>query len=80
MLLTTEWVRVISYISTPGHLRFHYIQSRRTTEYEISVNSPSVRPRICFPRRGSCVLPYKQDNGMDCMQRPKKTTPKKRET
>jgi len=74
------FLRVISYISTPGHLRFHYIQSRRTTEYKISVNSPSVRPRICFSRRGSCVLPYKQDNGMDRMQRPKETTPKKRET
>ena len=33
------FLRVISYISTPGHLRFHYIQSRRTTEYKISVNS-----------------------------------------
>ena len=66
------------YISTPGHLRFHYIQSRRTTEYKISVNSPSVRPRICFSRRGSCVLPYKQENGMDRMQRPKKTTLRKR--
>ena len=65
-------LRVISYISTPGHLRFHYIQSRRTTEYKISVNSPSVRPRICFPRRGSCVLPYKQVNGIDSMHDPKK--------
>lgn len=59
------FLRVISYISTPGHLRFHYIQSRRTTEYKISVNSPSVRPRICFPRHGSCVLPLQtgQQNG-----------------
>ena len=59
------FLRVISSISTPGHLRFHYIQSRRTTEYKISVNSPSVRPRICFSRRESCVLPFKtgQRNG-----------------
>uniref|UniRef100_A0A8C7MRK0 SWI/SNF related BAF chromatin remodeling complex subunit B1 n=1 Tax=Oncorhynchus kisutch TaxID=8019 RepID=A0A8C7MRK0_ONCKI len=40
------FLRVISYIGTPGHLRFHYIQSRRTTEHKSSVNLPSVRPRI----------------------------------
>uniref|UniRef100_A0A8C8EX64 Cyclin-dependent kinase 8 n=1 Tax=Oncorhynchus tshawytscha TaxID=74940 RepID=A0A8C8EX64_ONCTS len=45
---------------------------RRTTEYKISVNSPSVRPRICFSRCGSCVLPYNQCHGMVHMQRPKK--------
>ena len=40
------FLRVISYIGTPGNLRFHYIQSGGTTEYKINVNSQSLRPGL----------------------------------
>ena len=47
---------VISYIVTPGNLRFYYIQSGETIGYKSNVNSPTLWSGIRLSRSGSSVL------------------------
>jgi hypothetical protein len=71
---------IISYIVTPGNLKFYYILPGRTIGYKSGINLPTLQPGTRLSRSGSSVWTTTQDNGSNRNSQPKTATPQKGQT